>query len=298
MLSQEHFDDARRFVLDRARPVDRALFLHLFEGADRREVREALRAFQNDDGGFGHGMEPDFRLPDSSATATTVALQYLRDSRATSDDDLVVGAIGYLVEGFDPALDGWAPVPESVTDHPHAPWWKPSPQGASASLYLDAEIVGYLHEYRELVDPAFLAARTEAVRAIVKVRAGGLGSYTALGLQRLALTVPSTLRTEIFEVLCDEVPTTIDADPEKWGNDFQPFWLLVEGETPLTEKLASVISASLDREVARQAKDGSWPPRWSWSDYPEGWQIASREWAGEQTVRTLRALRQAARLPL
>ena len=82
------------------------------------------------------------------------------------------------------------------------------------------------------------------------------------------------------------------------GGDFQPFWFLVEGESPLTEKLAPVIAMSLDREIARQAEDGSWPPRWRWSDYPEGWQIASREWAGEQTVRTLRGLRRAGRLPI
>ncbi len=297
MLSQDCFDAARRFVLDHARPVDRAIFLHLFEGADVGELQEALSAFRNPDGGFGHGMEPDFRLPDSSVTATTVALQYLRDSRATSEDELVVGAIRYLVDRFDPALGGWARVPDSVTDHPHAPWWAPNPQGASASLHLDAEVVGYLNEYRELVAPAFLAERSDAIRATVKTRAVDMGSYTALGLLRLAAFAPSPLRTEIFDALCEEVPATIDPDPEKWGGDFQPFWLLVEGGSTLTEKLASVISLSLDREVARQAEDGSWPPRWSWSDYPEEWKVASHEWAGEQTVRTLRALRRADRLP-
>jgi hypothetical protein len=37
MLTKERFDAARRFVLDGARGIDRALFLHLFEGADPGE---------------------------------------------------------------------------------------------------------------------------------------------------------------------------------------------------------------------------------------------------------------------
>jgi hypothetical protein len=308
MLTRERFDAARRFVLAHARPLDRALFLHLFEGADARDVTEALRAFRNEDGGFGRALEPDIRLPDSSVTATTVALQYLRDARADAGDPLVRGAIAFLVARFDPALGGWPPVPARVTEHPHAPWWRPPSGGPRASLHLDAEVVGCLYEHRARVDPGFLAARSEAVRSALARRDVALGSYTALGLQRLAAAVPAALREEIFAALCDEVPATIDPDPERWGHDFQPFWLLVEGRTPLTEKLAPAIDRSLEREIARPAEDGSWPPRWSWSAFPRrpgyaagdfasAWRQARREWAGEQTVRTLRALREAGRLP-
>lgn len=307
-LAQERLDAARRFVLEQARPLDRALFRHLFEGADGAEAEQALGAFRNADGGFGRALEPDVRLPDSSVIATSVALQVLRDLGARSDDPLVHGAIAYLVDAFDPALGGWPTVPARVTGHPHAPWWRPGPEGPKSSLHLDAEVVGYLHEHRERVDPAFLAARTETVRQAVKSGSVPLGSYTALGLQRLAVAAPPALRDELFAALCDEVPGTIDPDPARWGADFQPFWLLVEGVTPLVQELAPLIALSLDREIARQADDGSWPPRWSWSGFPAGpdydatafapaWEEARREWAGEQTVRTLRALREAGRLP-
>ena len=174
MLTQERFDAARRFVLEHARPIDRAVFLNLFEDGAAEDVCDALRAFQNPDGGFGHGIEPDFRLPDSSATATTVALQYLRDREVTGEHELVVGAMGYLVSSFGPTIGGWAPVPERVADYPHAPWWKPGPSGPAASLHLDAEVVGYLHEYRELVASDFLATRTRAVLETLKSRSAGM----------------------------------------------------------------------------------------------------------------------------
>ena len=40
--------------------------------------------FQNDDGGFGRALEPDFRLPASSAIATAVGFQYLREAGVAS----------------------------------------------------------------------------------------------------------------------------------------------------------------------------------------------------------------------
>ncbi len=50
------------------------------------EVLAALREYQNADKGFGNALEPDLRCKESSALATTVALQYL--SRITTDDKL------------------------------------------------------------------------------------------------------------------------------------------------------------------------------------------------------------------
>lgn len=51
-------------------------------------------------------------------------------------------------------------------------------------------------------------------------------------------------------------------------------------------------------DIERQSPDGSWKPRWSWfGNYPEVWPIAEGEWAGQQTLLTLRSLRAWGRLP-
>ena len=49
-----------------ARPLERALFAHAFEGGGRTAVLAALVPYQNDDGGFGHALEPDWGAPSNS----------------------------------------------------------------------------------------------------------------------------------------------------------------------------------------------------------------------------------------
>lgn len=64
-MTSEIFEAARGFVYKEARLLERRLFATLFEGAPASGVVDALRAYQNDDGGFGHGLEPDKRCPAS-----------------------------------------------------------------------------------------------------------------------------------------------------------------------------------------------------------------------------------------
>ena len=61
-LAADRFQAARQFVEDHARPVDKAWFAYHFEDGSAVAVLEELAAFQNADGGFGHGLEMDFRI--------------------------------------------------------------------------------------------------------------------------------------------------------------------------------------------------------------------------------------------
>ncbi len=60
-LSREAFERARAFLKSEARPLDRALFEHEFEGAPGERAIEELARYQNPDGGFGRALEPDLR---------------------------------------------------------------------------------------------------------------------------------------------------------------------------------------------------------------------------------------------
>ena len=58
------FDRAEKFIYNNARLLERQLFAYHFKGGSREQVLTALRAYQNEDGGFGHALEPDIRCPD------------------------------------------------------------------------------------------------------------------------------------------------------------------------------------------------------------------------------------------
>ena len=62
-ISQKAFDRAAEFISVNARPLERARFDYHFASGPISDVLTQLEAFQNNDGGFGHGIEPDLRMP-------------------------------------------------------------------------------------------------------------------------------------------------------------------------------------------------------------------------------------------
>ena len=79
MLTSAAAGKARSFVEDEGRPLERAKLAFHLDGAGPDAVVSELAEFQNADGGFGHGLEPDLRTPATSALATTVGMQTLRE---------------------------------------------------------------------------------------------------------------------------------------------------------------------------------------------------------------------------
>ena len=65
MTDRDTFAAGREFILREGRLVERRLFATIFEGAPGSGVIDALRGYRNEDGGFGHGLEPDKRVPAS-----------------------------------------------------------------------------------------------------------------------------------------------------------------------------------------------------------------------------------------
>jgi len=77
-LSGKAFDRAGNFITNSARSLERALFDYHFGSGSGLDVLIKLKKFQNEEGGFGQGIEPDLRMPVSSPFSISVALQVLQ----------------------------------------------------------------------------------------------------------------------------------------------------------------------------------------------------------------------------
>ena len=97
-LDQDSFQRARDFILNQARPLERALYQLHFEDGTAAAVVDALAAFQNGDGGFGNALEPDIRLPQSSPMVTSEAFAILRDVDPSAGAKLRRKAVQYVLE--------------------------------------------------------------------------------------------------------------------------------------------------------------------------------------------------------
>src|SRR5215470_16047698 len=112
---------AEQFLAGHARVVDRRVFQRLFRGGSAVAVRDAVAAYRNDDGGFGHALEPDCRTSASQPATTEMALRILHQADAW-DEELARAACDWLAS-VAPTAGGATFVLPSVSEAPHAPWW-------------------------------------------------------------------------------------------------------------------------------------------------------------------------------
>ena len=294
-MNTPDFNAAAGFVAANARVLDRRRFQRLFEDGATAPVRDAVAAYRNADGGFGHALEPDCRAPGSQPAAAAMALRIMNETDAW-DEDLVRGACDWLA-AVAPAEGGAAFVEATLTGWAHAPWWVPE-QGHPASLVATGMIAGTLHA-RGFRHP-WLDGATEVMwNRIGKLGADqGLapiaGGYEMFGVLDFLQHAPD--RDRAREVFGRVGPLILERklvalDPEAPGEvhgvlDFAP-----EPDS-LARALFddATVQAHLDHLARAQKDDGGWTFNWpAWSP------AAERDWRGFLTVDALRVLRANAR---
>src|SRR5436305_13690866 len=118
-MTDTSYTKGRAFIVREGRILDQRLAETVFDGAPAEPVVDALRAYQNGDGGFGHGLEPDKRCPDSQPLDVEIALRTLVHARTNVAAELVERACDYLASVAD-ADGGVALVFPPIAADPHA----------------------------------------------------------------------------------------------------------------------------------------------------------------------------------
>jgi hypothetical protein len=275
---------AAQFLAASGRVLDRRRFQRLFENDRADYVRDAVAAYRNPDGGFGHALEPDGRCPGSQPLAVTFALDTL-DEAGAWDDGLVLAALGWL-QANEPDEGGAVFVAENIAGWPHAPWWVPE-EGGRASVITTGLLAGTLHG-RGVRHP-WLDRATE----LMWDRIGGLdaaGPYDLRAVAHFLDHVPDRDRAvKALDQLAPLItsPGVVTLDPGAPGETHTPLDF-----APRPESLArglfepAVIEAHLDHLARAQREDGGWTVNWpAWSP------VAAAEWRGSMTVTALARLR-------
>jgi hypothetical protein len=284
MKKTPDFDAAADFLAARARVLDRRMFERLFTGGAAGPVRDAVAAYRNADGGFGHALEPDCRAAASQPAAVEMALRLL-DQADAWDEELVLGAVDWLAT-VAPDEGGAAFVEPTVAEGPHAPWWVPE-AGHPASLIQTGQIAGVLYA-RGFAHP-WLDRATDVMWSRIETLVAPSG-YEMFGVLAFLEQVPDRARAtaafaRVGPLLLSGGLVALDPSAEGEAHsplDFAPLpSSLARGLFP-----AAVIEAHLDRLAGGQRDDGGWTFNWpSWSP------AAEADWRGFLTVDALRVLR-------
>ncbi|MEM1165538.1 MAG: hypothetical protein AAGI30_04535 [Planctomycetota bacterium] len=295
MQTREARERAIAFVEHHARPVDRAsLRIHLDQG-NQDELIEALARFQNPDGGFGNAMEPDFRVPMSSVTATTVAFQYLIGHDVPASEPIVERGLSYLLKTYDTDAHAWPPVCPKIEDYPRARWWNLYQPVRYAPEQADwanpnIEVVGIFNRYREHVPCDLLALLNE--RAMLWLAATETAEpHGVLCAMRYVESLAPAQQEILLVSLSKQVLSVVKLEEERWIEyEPQPVWYARRPDALVAGIFKTALHQNLEFVARQQHHNGSWQPTWHWGRDEEAWEQAKAEWAGTLTVSNLKML--------
>jgi hypothetical protein len=275
-----------RFLLSEARLLERRLFATCFLGAPASGVIDALRGYQNPDGGFGQALEPDTRCPASLPIYVETAFQALA-TVATVDRSMVLRACDFLTRSAAEADAGGAvplafPIIESFPRAGHWTEWTYEPGiNPTAGLVGMLYQLGVEHPWRE-----------EATRYCWgQLESGTIpgGAHSLSEALVFLEHVPERDRAdscvEEFARHLDEV-AGLHLDPETPGYGLSPLHFAPTASSRWRNLFAGAqIDAALDHLLRNQQPDGGWPITWE----PPS-EAATLEWRGVVTLQALRTL--------
>ena len=269
---------AERFVWLTARVLEQRRFAHHFRGAAADPVETALDAYRNEDGGYGHALEPDLRGPVSQPLHTAHALRVL-DAVGRCAGQRVERMCRYLTSVSTP--DGALPaIHPSQRDYPTAPFVTVADEPPS-DLLATGPVVGLLH--RNEVWHAWLFRATDycwqAVESLEKshpyeIEAAVAFLDSAPDRPRAEAAAARLGRLVRAHRLAALDPGDLDAYPVSPG--YAPgehHFPYDYARTPRSLARAwftdDEMARSLDHLAAQQQEDGGWPVRWRhWAPAP------------------------------
>lgn len=284
MTAMPSLASATTFIWRTARLLERRRFARLFLDGVPQAVVEALRPYQNPDGGFGDALEPDLRAPVSQPVTTWKALCIL-DEAGAFHDPIVAQACDYLLS-ISTAEGGVPYVLPSVRDYPRAPWWEPE-DPPLASLNPTAAIAALLHKHHSA--HPWLAAATDYCWR----RLDAMDTTTAYEMRAVLPFLDFAPDRERAERVFDRIgPKILEQQvvalaPTPEDDSHSPLKFALTPHS-LARRLFSntLIEAHVDALASAQQDDGGWLINWlAWN--PAG----VFEWRGIMTIEALVTLR-------
>jgi hypothetical protein len=265
-------DPALAFLAEKRYPLGAALARHLWRDGPADDVVTALAAYQNEDGGFGNGLEVDIAAPVSNPFATRLALQVLAQLPPDVGEKLRASLAGWLAASQDADGD-WHFAPE-VREQDLAPWFAgwtfPSLNPACCLVGLANGLGIATPEMRERVAELF-----DRLGSIDEARTGEF--YAVLPYVEYVAGVQFPERDAYVAALAEGIAGRKYEDAQHF------FDHAINGGPELVARLPNdLLSSQADRLMDEVEDDGGWP-----TPYNPAW----RPWTTASAMVTLARLR-------
>jgi hypothetical protein len=280
------------FVSGSARVLDRRRLDLLLGTGTPEAVLAALDGYANDDGGFGWGLEPDQRCPESQPSGAMHALEALVEAAAV-DSPRVPPLLAWLQRQTLP--DGGLPFALPMRDPTgSAPFWTVVDPTASA-LQTTSQVAAQAHRLarrrRDVADSPWLRTATDYCLAAIERMDDAPPAHELLFAVRFADALHGAVPEagDLLDRLGRYLPAdgTVPVAGGSAGEALRPLNFSPEPDDASRRLFApGVIAADLGRLAAEQQPDGGW--RVDFASYSP---MAGVEWRGYATVEAVGVLR-------
>ena len=297
-------EKAKGFMDRHARPLDLARWQYHFENGTKEAVLGALMEYQNEDGGFGHGLEADCFNPNSSPIQTWAATEVLREIGWTDGSHpMVQGILRYLASGehFDEKQRQWLNTVPTNNDYPHAIWWTYKEDAGEFKYNPTACLAGFFLKYGDGESEFYPVARQIAKEAYgfwadslpyteQHVTACFIRLYEYCSEAGVAIADMAAFK----ERLTEQVKYELNCVADKWDTEYvcMPSNFIETRESIFYKDNQQLVEKECARIIRCQLPDGSFDIPWQWwTDYPE-FETAKIWWKADFCIKNLRFLRE------
>jgi len=283
--------------------LERAIYNIRFHNEALESLLKPLSHYQNEDGGFGNGIEPDFWMKESSPMATSIGLKYLKLVEKTHEgQQMIQKAIAYLETVYSEKRKGWFCVDKRVNDYPHAPWWTYNIEKEMTVIDESwgnptSELIGYLIRYKDYVKQLNVEELVEYAIYHYLHESELESEHEVYCYIRLYNNLNEEKQKELVYRIEHAVEKLIAPELNAWTTYVaMPLnFIEVDSECFFGIKVSD-INRNLDYFVERLNETGSIDPVWSWDDYKEQWIDAKRQWKGIILLETVTKLERFQRI--
>lgn len=308
-LGTEAFEEIRTWIYRNARPLDLALWQWNYEGGSRDHVIERLSFYQNEDGGFGSGLEPDCWNPASSPYATMIAVNILRSLGLTDrTHPMIQGVFKYLAETGDCSEEGWFFCIRTNDRWPRAPWMTYDEEtNAVQTMGITAALAAFVLRFADPQSPCFAKASGYVDRILERIKkTEDFGEMGAGGLGLLLQDVEESGQSSRFdcsvikENIVGIVDRSMERDPEKWENySHRPSEFIWSPGCPFYPGNKEIVEKELDYTIDTRNPGGVWDINWKWfgmDQYNDEFAVSANWWKANKAMEKLHFLKAFDRL--
>ena len=296
-LSKNLFKQLSKYMNTDARPLEKSIFNYYFNNSKSDDILASLKEYQNSDGGFGKGIEPDFKLIQSSPIATSIGLRYLSKLDYSQEaQDMIAKAVKYLEATFDSNRNGWFSVPSNVNNYPHAPWWEFINDINMTVIDYSwgnptAELIGYLYKYKKYLNTIDIYSLKNYAITNLNKRTKFNSEHEIICYIRMYNSLDEKSSSQIIDTLKLAVSQLVNVNQSEWINYVPTPLKFIDFDSKFFFDIEyKFIDQNLDYLIDRLEKDYKIFPSWQWDKYLEDWEIANVEWIGILTLEALLSL--------